>query len=147
MFSFFIQQKFVKLTAIRVLMSLSNVSFSKCSFICRQLGIFSTTRWYLLTFKQLHAIASWVEQAFFGKASVGFDFKAQQSKHLFFLKKLKDYKHFRLLNGLPCHGQNTHSNGQMARKTNRSLICALKTSGLALIFSLFLESQVGFSSH
>jgi small subunit ribosomal protein S13 len=130
MLSFFLNPSFSSLSVCQVFIRIPGVGRNKLNFICKQAGLLKSSKWSTVTDKQIQKLSVWFEDTFLHKNAVGVDFKKNQRDHLVFLKSLRNYKSFRLSNGLPARGQHTKNNAKTARKLNKMhrLQCSKSTS-------------------
>lgn len=116
MLSFFLNPLFLKINLSQVLHSVPNMGNKKISFVCKHLGLLKTTKWSLLTDKQVFKIAAWLEERFSNRHSVGSVFIKNKQEYIKFLKGLKNYRSIRLARNLPARGQRTSTNARTVRR-------------------------------
>ena len=116
MISFFLNPVFIKISIQQVLKKVPNVGITKIFFICKNLGLLKTTKWSILTDKQVIKIASWLDERFSNKHAVGASFIKNKQEYIKMLKSLKNYKSVRLSKNIPARGQRTSTNARTVRR-------------------------------
>lgn len=116
MHTFFLNPRFIDITIKQVLKKVPNVGNIKVLFICKQLGLLSTSKWALLSDKQVTKLAQWLDDRFVNKQVVGPLFVKAKQEHMRFLKTLKAYRSVRLIQNLPARGQRTATNAKTVRR-------------------------------
>jgi ribosomal protein S13 len=120
MLSFFLNPSFSKLSVYQVFLRIPNVGKNKLNFICKQAGLLKNSSWSSITDRQLQKLAVWFEDTFVYRNAVGPDYTKNQKDRMLFLKSLRNFKSYRLNNGLPARGQHTKNNAKTSRKLNKS---------------------------
>jgi small subunit ribosomal protein S13 len=119
MLSFFLNPSFSTISVYQVFLRIPNVGKNKLNFICKHVGLLKNSKWSSITDKQLQKLAVWFEETFMHKNAVGPDYKKNQKEHMLLFKSLRNFKSYRLNNGLPARGQHTKNNAKTARKLNK----------------------------
>lgn len=108
------------ITVFQLLIRVFHINKSLAFFICNEIGINPFLNLYYFNKVNFNFLIEklefYLEIIFASKNIVGKEeIHLQQLNYLKNLQETKNIKYFRLKNGLPIHGQRTHSNGHVAK--------------------------------